>query len=178
MWPIVTLTLLVVFVFLLSLLVTFFTGAIWSPTPLKTVRAMLKMADAKPGEKVYDLGSGDGRIAVTAAKEFGATSVGIEVNPFLLLIAKLKVASAGLKGAVKVVWGDLYDHSLRDADIVAVYLSPQGNGRLKEKLERELKDGARVVSHRWQFKGWKPAKAEEERRIYLYRKGGQLSATS
>ncbi len=71
MWFIVALILLIIFVILLSLLVTFFTGAIWSPTPMKTVRRMLQMAWVKPGEKVYDLGSGDGRIAIAAAREFG-----------------------------------------------------------------------------------------------------------
>jgi len=169
MWFIVALILLIIFVILLSLLVTFFTGAIWSPTPMKTVRRMLQMAWVKPGEKVYDLGSGDGRIAIAAAREFGATSVGIEVNPLLVLLAKLKVASAGLRDAVKIVRGNLYDHSFRDADVVAIYLSPQGNKRLREKLERELKDGARVVSHRWQFKGWEPVKVDEKRKVYLYK---------
>jgi protein-L-isoaspartate O-methyltransferase len=168
MWLVVALILLIIFVILLSLLVTFFTGAIWSPTPMKTVRMMLQMAWVKPGEKVYDLGSGDGRIAIAAAREFGATSVGVEVNPLLALLAKLKVAAAGLRGAVKIVCGDLYNHSFRDADVVAVYLSPQGNRRLREKLERELKDGARVVSHRWPFRGWEPVKVDEERKIYLY----------
>ena len=169
MWFIVALILLIIFVILLSLLVTFFTGAIWSPTPMKTVRRMLQMAWVKPGEKVYDLGSGDGRIAIAAAREFGATSVGIEVNPLLALLAKLKVAAAGLRSAVKIVRGNLYDHSFRDADVVAIYLSPQGNKRLKEKLERELKDGARVVSHRWHFEGWEPMKVDEERKVYLYK---------
>ena len=169
MWFIVALILLIIFVILLSLLVTFFMGAIWSPTPMKTVRRMLQMAWVKPGEKVYDLGSGDGRIAIAAAREFGATSVGIEVNPLLVLIAKLKVASAGLRSSVKIVRGNLYDHSFRDADVVAIYLSPQGNKRLREKLERELKDGARVVSHRWRFEGWEPVKVDEERKVYLYK---------
>jgi predicted methyltransferase len=169
MWFLIALILLIIFVILLSLLVTFFTGAIWSPTPMKTVRTMLQMAWVKPGEKVYDLGSGDGRIAIAAAREFGATSVGIELNPLLALIAKLKVSSARLGGSVKIVRGDLYRQSFRDADVIAIYLSPQGNRRLKEKLERELRDGARVVSHRWPFVGWKPVKVDEERKIYLYR---------
>ncbi len=169
MWFIVVLILSITLLLLLSLVTPFFTGAIWSPTPMKTVRRMLQMAWVRPGEKVYDLGSGDGRIAIAAAREFGATSVGIEINPFLASLAKLKVAAAGLGGAVKIVWGNLYNYSFRDADVVAVYLSSRGNERLKKKLERELKDGARVVSHRWHFEGWEPVKADEERKVYLYR---------
>lgn len=169
MWFIVVLILSIILVLLLSLVAPFFTGASWSPTPTKTVRRMLQMAWVKPGERVYDLGSGDGRIAIVAAREFGATSVGIEINPFLVSLAKLKTAVTGLGDTVKIVWGNLYDYSFRDADVVTVYLSPQGNERLKKKLEHELKDGARVVSHYWRFKGWEPVKVDEERNVYLYK---------
>jgi cyclopropane fatty-acyl-phospholipid synthase-like methyltransferase len=175
MWFLVTLLLLIVFAVLLSLVVTFFTGATWSPTPMRTVRRMLRMAGVRTGEKVYDLGSGDGRIALIAAREFGAASVGVEVNPLLALIAKLRVSWAGSRDKVKIVWGNMYDLSFRDADVVAVYLSPQGNRKLKGKLERELKDGARIVSHRWEFKGWEPVEVDPERKIYLYRWRGRSS---
>jgi SAM-dependent methyltransferase len=170
MWFIVVLILSIILVLLISLVAPFFTGAIWSPTPMKTVRRMLQMARVKPGEKVYDLGSGDGRIAIAAAREFGATSVGIEVNPFLASLAKLRVAAAGFGSAVKIVWGNLYNYSFRDADVVTVYFSSRGNRRLKKKLERELKDGARVVSHRWRFEGWEPVKVDEKRKVYLYKR--------
>lgn len=156
------------FVLLFSLVASFFAGAIWSPTPMKTVRKMLEMAGVKPGEKVYDLGSGDGRIAIVAAREFRATSVGIEINPFLALLGKLKIAVARIGSSVKFIWGDLYKQDLRDADVVAVYLSPQGNKKLRKKLEHELKRGVRIVSHRWQFKEWQPAKVDEKYNTYLY----------
>lgn len=162
------LLLIIFFVLLFSLVASFFAGAIWSPTPKKTVRRMLEMAKVRPGEKVYDLGSGDGKIAITAAREFKAMSVGIEINPFLALVGKLNVAVRGAGRSVKLIWGDIYKQSLRDADIVAIYLSPQGNERLRRKLESELREGARVVSHRWRFKGWKSVKSDEKYNVYLY----------
>ncbi len=168
MWLIALLLLFISFILLFSLVASFFAGAIWSPTPMKTVRKMMEIAEVKPGEKVYDLGSGDGRIAIAAARKFRATSVGIEINPFLALLGKLKIAAGRIGSSVKFIWGDLYKHSLRDADVVAVYLSPQGNKKLKKKLTQELKRGARIVSHRWRFKGWAPTKVDEKYNIYLY----------
>ena len=171
-WLIAVVMLLIAFTLLFSLLITFFTGAIWSPTPMRTVRRMLALAGVKPGEKVYDPGSGDGRIALVAGKEFRAKAVGMEINPFLVLVARLKIAAAGIGDSVRIRWKNLYGQSLRDADVVAVYLSARGNERLRKKLERELKPGARVVSHRWPFRGWKAAKVDEGYIRFTYTKLG------
>ncbi len=162
------LLLFISFVILLSLVASFFAGAIWSPTPTRTVRRMLEMARVKPGEKVYDLGSGGGKIAIEAAREFRAKAVGVEINPFLALFGKLNVSMKRVCNSVRLVWGDLYNQDLRDADVVAVYLSTRGNEKLRKKLEGELKKGVRVVSHRWQFKGWRPTKYDEKYKVYLY----------
>jgi SAM-dependent methyltransferase len=164
--------LLLILAVLLSLLLTIFWGASWSPTPMGTVRRMLEMARVKKGEKVYDLGSGDGRIALAASREFGARSVGIEINPLLHLIARVRRAASRVSEAdVLLVRGNIFDVSLKDADVVAVYLSPWGNRRLRDKLERELRPGARVVTHKWRFEGWRPAEVDEKRGIWVYECG-------
>jgi len=144
----------------MSLLLTYFAGAIWSPTPIKIVKRMLKLADLKPGEKLYDLGCGDGRIAIMAAK-LGAKAVGIEINPLLYLLAKL--ASIRVPN-LELRWGNLYNVDLSDADVVALYLSPSGNLKLMKNLKK-LKPGARIVSYRWPLP-LRPAKQEEG--VYLY----------
>lgn len=151
------LTLLVLF---LSLVLTHFTGAIWSPTPIRIVRKMLELSELKPGEKLYDLGCGDGRIAIMSAK-LGAKAVGVEINPFLYLIAKM--AGRGIPN-LELRWGDLYQTDLSDADVITLYLSPSGNRRLMANLKK-LKPGARIVSYRWPLP-LNPKRVEGE--IYLY----------
>ncbi|MEM2878903.1 MAG: hypothetical protein QXG10_05115 [Candidatus Hadarchaeales archaeon] len=163
--------LLLMLAVLLSLLITFLWGAPWSPTPMKTVRRMLEMADLKEGERIYDLGSGDGRIAITAYREFGARPTGVEINPFLHLLATIRGKAQGCGRNVDLVCGNLLDVDLSDADVVAAYLSPWGNRKLKEKLERELRRGTRVVTHKWKFDGWKPVKVDEEHGIWVYESG-------
>jgi SAM-dependent methyltransferase len=154
-----SLVILVLVVFM-SLLFTHFTGAIWSPTPIKTVKKMLELASLKRGEKLYDLGCGDGRIAIMAAK-MGAKAVGVEINPFLYLIARL--AGRGIPN-LELRWGNLYRTDLSDADVVTLYLSPSGNRRLVKILKR-LKKGARIVSYRWPL----PLNSKQmEEGIYLY----------
>jgi len=164
--------LLLILVFLLSLLLTFVWGAPWSPTPMRTVRRMLEMAGVKRGERVYDLGSGDGRIALVASADFGAKSVGIEINPFLHFMSKIRKAILHIGDEALLMRGNFFKASVEDADVVAVYLSPWGNRKLKKKLERELRPGARVITYKWKFEGWKPVDADERYRIWLYRVGG------
>ena len=144
-------------------------GAPWAPTSKSIVRKMLSMADVKPGEVVYDLGSGDGRIIVMAAREFHATSVGIEVNQFWILWTRAKVALFHLSGKVNVVWGNFFNQDLSKANIVTLYLLQYTNQKLKPKLEKELKPGTRIISHAYTFDGWNPQKVDEESKIYMYR---------
>jgi len=143
-------------------------GAPWIPTSGGIVRKMLFMADVKPGDVVYDLGSGDGRIMITAAKEFHARSVGIEINPLWVFWTRLIVTNLGLMDQAKVVWGNFFREDLSKADIVTLYLLQGTNDRLKSKLERELKPGTCVVSHVFTFTGWDPVKVDAESKIYLY----------
>ena len=143
-------------------------------TPMPVVRRMLKLAEVKPGEVVYDLGCGDGRIVITAAKEFGAYGVGIEIRKDLALKAMRAVEEAGLSDRVKIINANFFDVDISDADVVTLYLTTSANLKVKPKLERELKPGARVVSHEYEIPGWKPAIVdrfvEDERYRFLTHK--------
>jgi hypothetical protein len=146
-----------------------FSGAPWVPTSNSIVRKMLSMADIKPGEVLYDLGSGDGRIILMAAREFHATSVGIEINPFLILWTRLKITLSRLRSKVGVVWGNFFNQDLSKANIVTLYLLQDTNQKLKPKLTKELKPGTRVISHVFTFDGWNLQKVDEESNIYMYK---------
>jgi len=147
---------------------------------MAVVRRMLKLAQVKPGEIVYDLGCGDGRIVITAAREFGAYGVGIEIRRDLALKAMRAVEEAGLADRVKIINANLFDVDISDADVVTLYLTTSANLKVKPKLERELKPGARVVSHEYEIPGWEPILVDEfsedsryrflTHRIWLYRR--------
>jgi len=163
------LMIMIVLVAILCLLLgTGLFGAPWIPSSRGIVRKMLSMAGVKPEDVVYDLGSGDGRIMITAASEFHARSVGIEINPLWVFWTRLIVTILGLMDQAKVVWGNFFREDLSKANIVTLYLLQGTNDRLKSKLERELKPGTRVVSHVFTFAGWDPVKVDAESKIYVY----------
>lgn len=143
------------------------TGAPWVPSPNETVRKMLLLAKVKPGEEVYDLGSGDGRVVITAAKEFGARSTGIEIDVFRASYSRLLIRLMGLGGKARVIWSSFYRVDLSAADVVTVYLLPQTNDKLTPKLERELRPTSRVVSHAFKF-DWPLLDSDEGAKIYVY----------
>jgi len=144
-------------------------------TPENVARFMLKLAEVKPGEIVYDLGSGDGRILVIAAKEFGARGVGIEIRKDLVEESLRRIKSLGLEGAIKIIHGDFFQVNISEADVVTLYLLTSVNERLKPKLEKELRPGTRVVSHDFEIPGWTPVKVIDlnedwrSHKIYLYK---------
>ncbi len=133
---------------------------------------MLEMAEVKPDEVVYDLGCGDGRIIICAAREFGARAVGVELNPWLYFLALVKVWVKGLSRRVKVIFGNLHQVDLKEADVVTIFLYSHVNDLLQEKFQRELKPGARIVSYVWVLKNWKPVAVDSEHDLYLYVKNG------
>lgn len=145
-------------------------------TPIPVVRRMLLIAELKRGEILYDLGCGDGRIPIIAAQEFGAIGVGVDINWGLVRKAKEKVAELGLEGRVRIIHADLFDVDISPADVVTLYLTTGANEKVRPKLEKELKAGARVVSHDFEVPKWRPARIErfKERyrthNIYLYRR--------
>jgi len=129
-----------------------------SPTPV--VRQMLILAELKPGETLYDLGSGDGRAVIMAAKDFGAKSVGVELRDDLAKRALDSVQQLNLTDKIQIIQKDIFEVDLSPADVVFLYLTTSANEKVKPKLEAELKPGARVVSHDYEVLGWKPFKVE------------------
>lgn len=130
-------------------------------SPLPVVRRMLVLSELKPGELVYDLGSGDGRIVIMAAQEFGARAVGVELREDLVKQAIDKVSELSLNGTVKIVQSDMFKVDLSQADVVTLYLTTSANEKVKSKLESELRQGARVVCHDYEVLGWKPQKVDK-----------------
>ena len=129
-------------------------GAPYVPTPQHVARKMLKLGNVSSNDVVYDLGSGDGRIVIMAAKEFGARGVGVEIDSQLVRRARRKARQAGVADKVEFHQGDLFDADLRDASVVMLYLWPTMNNRLRPKLQRELTPGDRVVSHSFDIDDW------------------------
>jgi ubiquinone/menaquinone biosynthesis C-methylase UbiE len=130
------------------------------PTKQEVVEEMLRMAGVKPGDVVYDLGCGDGRIVITAAQKFGARGIGVDINPQRIAEANANARRAGVEKEVTFKLGDLFEADIREATVVTLYLLPDVNLRLKPKLIRDLKPGTRVVSHDFSMgDDWKPERA-------------------
>lgn len=129
-------------------------GAPYVPTPRHIALKMLTLADISSDDVVYDLGSGDGRILILAAQEFGARGVGIEIDSQLVQRARRKARRAGVADRVEFRQGDLFDTDLRPATVVTLYLWPDMNNRLRPKLQRELSSGDRIVSHSFNIDKW------------------------
>lgn len=131
------------------------------PTKQEVVEEMLKLANVKPGDVVYDLGCGDGRIVITAAKKFGATGVGVDLNPQRIKEANANAQAAGVTDKVKFIEGDLFEFDFSEADVVTMYLLPSVNLKLRPKLLSELKPGSRIVSHDFDMGDWEAEKTVE-----------------
>ncbi len=129
-------------------------GGPFVPTPWVIVDEMLKLAEIKPNDVVYDLGSGDGRLVIEAAKRYGARGVGLERDASLVAHSQKQAASQNLSDRVKFVAGDLFDASLQDASVITMYLLPRLMPRLVPKLRAELPVGARIVSHDYALTPW------------------------
>jgi len=143
-------------------------GAPWVPTPKKRVRSMLEFAEVSSDDVLYDLGSGDGRIVVMAGKDFGATSIGIEVDPLRLWWSRLSIRRHNLSQKVQVIRANFFKVNLEDASVVTLYQGHEINKKIRDKLASELKPGSRVVSYRFILDGWTPAKTNDGESIYLY----------
>ncbi|MGH8248576.1 MAG: SAM-dependent methyltransferase [Gammaproteobacteria bacterium] len=140
------------------------------PTPPEVVAEMLKLAKVTKDDVIYDLGSGDGRIIITAAKEFGARGVGIDIDPQRIREAEENARQAGVTDKVRFLRQDLFESDFRQATVVTLYLLPELNLRLRPKLFRDLKPGTRIVSHSFDMGDWKPDATVEvsERTIYFW----------
>ncbi len=129
------------------------------PTPQGVVDHMLEMAGLKPGETLYDLGCGDGRIVITAAQKFKAKAVGVEIRRDIYESTLGRVRSLGLTDSVQIIHGNALKTDISQADVVTLYLLTSSNDRLKPVLET-MKPGARVVSHDFEIRDWKPITTE------------------
>ena len=128
------------------------------PTPQPVVEAMLKLADVKKGDILYDLGSGDGRMVVTAAKLYGVKGTGIDIDPQRIQEANANAKKEGVENMVRFLNQDLFEADIHDATVVTLYLLPGINLKLKPKLWKDLKPGTRIVSHSFDMGDWQPEK--------------------
>lgn len=130
------------------------------PTPHDVAEKMLEFAQVDKYDRVYDLGSGDGRIVILAAQKFGAEAVGIELEGKLVEESSAKIAALGLEKRAQIIRGDIFQSDFHRATVVTLYLLTRVNERLRPLLEKQLRPGARVVCNSYQVPGWKPAKVQ------------------
>jgi cyclopropane fatty-acyl-phospholipid synthase-like methyltransferase len=144
------------------------------PTPNDAVEAMLELANVRANDTLYDLGCGDGRLLIRAAQRWGTRGVGIDVDPQRIAQAQTAVQQAGVDDLVTLQRGNLYDSDFSAATVVALYLLPHLNVRLRPRLLHQLRSGARVVSHQFDMGDWTPNRivkltaSEEESTLYLW----------
>lgn len=134
---------------------------IFVPTPQPLVDAMLKLANVQPNEMVYDLGCGDGRAVVTAARDFGARGIGVDIDPERIEESRANAANAGVADRVQFKQEDLFQMNFADADVVFLYLLPALNVRLRPRILDELRPGTRIVSHAFSMAEWEPDQTAE-----------------
>ena len=129
----------------------------YAPTPENDVEVALKLASLKKGELLYDLGCGDGRVIITAAKNFGAQAIGFEIQDELIEEALMKIHEAGLDNVASVLKRDFFCENLSDADVVFLFLTPSILDAVADKLGKELRHCSRVVAYRYPLKKWMPS---------------------
>jgi cyclopropane fatty-acyl-phospholipid synthase-like methyltransferase len=132
---------------------------------------MLRLADVQPGQRVVDLGAGDGRIVIAAALLFKAHAVGVEIDPIRCLLANTLIFLLGLRDRAHVYYGNMFEFDLVGADVVTLYLWPSTNQRFRQRLTEQLRPGAKVVSFKFTFYGWTPISPDGSKDIYLYEIG-------
>ncbi|MCJ7470305.1 methyltransferase domain-containing protein [Candidatus Bathyarchaeota archaeon] len=150
------------------------------PTPPQVIQRMLRLTELRAGEVFFDLGSGDGRTVIMAAKEFGARAVGVELREDLAKKALSTIYELSLQDRITIVNGDMFNVDLTSADVIFLYLTTSANEKVRPKLDSELKRGVRIVSHDYEIVGWKPIKVENycenetlgypSHTLYLYKK--------
>ncbi len=144
---------------------------VYVPTPQEVVDKMLALAKVTKDDVIYDLGSGDGRIPITAAQKFGTRGVGIDINPERIQEANANAQKAGVTDRVKFLNQDLFSSNFSEATVVTLYLLPELNVKLRPQLFKQLKPGTRVVSHDFDMGDWKPdqvVQTQDGSNIYLW----------
>ena len=153
--------------FLLWLIWPIFIGAIFLPTPKEVVEKLLDLANVGDGDVVYDLGSGDGRIIIEAARR-GARAIGVEADPIRVLWSRARASRSPYHERLRVIYGNFFRTSLAEATVVTVYQGEGINNRLRKKFEAELRTGTRIVSYSFKFEGWEPTARHPDADVYLY----------
>ncbi len=148
--------------------VPFIAGLPWYATRPARIRKALQLAQIRPGEVLYDLGAGDGRVLIMAAREFGARAVGVEISPVHCLVAWLSARTKGVEDRVRVRLGNFYTTRLADADVVFAYMTSKQAPRIRRHLEQQLRPGARVVTISFDIDGWQPDNFDNQELIFLY----------
>ena len=138
------------------------------PTRPERIQKALKLANLQPNEILYDLGAGDGRVLLIAARDFDAKAIGIEIGPIQCALIWLKVIANGLAQQVQVRWENFYKADLKDADVVFVYATSKEVMKLAPHLETQMKKGSRVVSISADFPEWEPTVLDEQDLIFIY----------
>lgn len=161
-------------------IIAFLTGAPWVPTPMARARRMAELAELRPGDRVYELGCGDGRLAQLAAEKYGADAIGLELSPIVYAVARIR--NALKRSQAKILLRDFRRINYSNARALMFYLLPDILRTIKPKLERELAPGARVVSYAFEIPGWTPVHVEPRDakrhfgRIFVYQIPKSLNA--
>lgn len=167
----------IIIIFFTMVLVSFawagISAAPWVPLWKTDVRRMLKLAEVKPGETVYDLGAGDGRIIIMAAKEYQAKAIGFEFSILPYLLGYIKILVSGLRGKAWLKYADFFKQDFSQADVICIFLTPAAMEKLKPKLQKEKKPSCRIISYVFSIPGWQPEKIDKPNKnsaaIYVYR---------
>ena len=139
------------------------------PTKPERIQKALKLANLQQDELLYDLGAGDGRVLLIAARDFGANAVGLEIGPIQCALIWLRAAASGFGSRIQVRWENFYKANLKDADVVFVYATSKEVAKLAPHLEQQMKDGSRLVSISADFSDWEPTEFDDENLIFVYR---------
>jgi len=145
-------------------------------TPPPVVDAMLKLAGTRKTDVVYDLGCGDGRIVIAAAKQYGARGVGVDINPELIQQARANAKREGVESLVRFTARDVFEMDFREATVVMLYLLPDMHRKLSPRLQQDLRPGARIVTHTFDLGDWKPHQTQNVNgeQIFLWRVGRRV----
>ena len=154
-----------------------FFGAPWHPLMPYTISRILNFVDIRPGETIFDLGCGDGRVLITAAKEYSAKGVGVEIDPIKVGLARLLAKLKKVDGQVSIIHGNIFDFDPSDADVVYLYLTHQAMDKLFPEILKKLKPTVRIVSYRFCIRGMTPEKISADKTLFLYEltKGNKIN---
>lgn len=167
-WIVISFLFVMVVLSALWMIVPAFYGPPSVPTRMNRIRKALQLADLQPGETIYDLGAGDGRVLLIAASEFHANAVGVEVGPVQSMFIALRALASGNGDDIHVRWGNYFKTDLKDADVIFIYATSRQMGKLASHLKGQMKPGSRLVSISADLPEWEPAEVDELELIFLY----------